>query len=85
MELLSRDIKTIIHRYIFDYYYCGVKDEYKYKWLSGDSYWDDDDQCFVDDDNYTANWRYFNNGVCQGLTIYKFGASYHIATLSKNY
>ncbi len=79
MELLSRDIKSIVHRYIIDYYYCRVKAEYKREWLSD---WNDREQCFVDDnDNYVANWRVGHSGC----GIYMFGADERVAVLSKNY
>ncbi len=55
IELLSKDIKSIIHRYVFDYYYSNVKAEYKREWLSGLSYWDDDEHCLVDNETYRAN------------------------------
>ena len=82
MELLPRDIKAIIHRYIFDSYYSRVKVEYERIWQS---YWDDDEQCFADADSYRANWRHFLNGICQGSVIYKFGSSYDIATMPIKY
>ncbi len=87
MELLSKDIKSLIHRYIFDYYYCGVKAEYKREWLSDTFIWDDDEQCFIDLDGWgMVNWRPIVNGHFVSLDIYRFFGTYdRVATLCDNY
>ncbi len=87
LELLSRDIKQIIHRYIFDYGYDGVKAEYKREWLSDTFIWDDDEQCFIDLNGWgIVNWRPIVNGHFISSDIYRFfGNDINVGILPKNY
>lgn len=47
MELLPKDIQTIVYRYIFDYKYMQVKHQYRDVWLLNNVIWCDEDYCFV--------------------------------------
>ncbi len=75
MELLSRDIKLIIHRYVFDYNYAKLKRQYRFSWLNGRSprtaFWDDGMECFKYDGDVEVNWRY-KYDRCPGSTIFRF-------------
>ncbi len=82
MELLPRDVNSIIHRYVFDYYYGNLRAEYKWKWWYN---WDDVEQSFKDDNNYyIANWRELNDDYSD-LGIYAFGTYKRTATLPQIY
>ncbi len=63
MELLSKDLIGIIDRYLFDYCYSQVKQQYKDVWLNEFEnteckiYWNDKGCCFETLDYLRANWR----------------------------
>ncbi len=89
MELLSRDIKFIVHRYIFDYNYTELKRQYRFSWLNNNTSWDDDRSCFMYADDVEANWANKNDRHPGTSPIYRFrtikGDFRTNAVLPKNY
>ncbi len=92
LELLSKDLIAIVDRYLVDYWYSLVKQQYKDVWLNefenteGKIYWDPSD-CDFETFNYLkANWR---DTVDNGSYITKFYSdhkySYNEPRVPKNY
>ncbi len=64
MELLPKDIITIVYRYIFNDIYKALKHQYHEEWViycpdKCKTFWSERWQIFEDGYNTAANWRPF--------------------------
>ena len=70
MEVLPKDIVLIVYRYIYQYNYDVMREQYKHLWLNDPSiaanigdfnmsliFWDDNLHCFCTDHTFVANYR----------------------------
>ncbi len=63
MELLPKDIRNIVYRYILDSKYQIVIRNYNSVFLNGETYWNEHRQCLADHTSMVAiaNWRPLGN------------------------
>ena len=56
---LPSDVQSIVYRYISDYDYVRLRDQYVSTWLNGEHKWDDQEHIFTApyQMNDGANWR----------------------------
>ena len=80
---LPKDVEMIVRRYVFEYNYIQLQEQYIAKWLSGDVRWDDSRCCFGDDLYKVANWRGLHTHIYK--VLYRFSSERPHGSLPDNY
>lgn len=86
LELLCNDVVQIVYRYVFDWRYKILRNQYQVLWLGKrEMYWNDKFSCFFRYGyGYVANYRPLWN-VNQVCKVYDPKGYIGVADLPKNY